>query len=53
MMLDCDDSGAVHKFCSLLPAFVFEGRPVIQIAEAVHIELESIAFRDSLPHKRI
>ena len=21
MMLDCDDPAAVHKFCSLLPAF--------------------------------
>ena len=24
MMLDCDDPAAVHKFCSMLPAFVFE-----------------------------
>ena len=24
MMLDCDDPTAVHKFCSMLPAFVFE-----------------------------
>ena len=31
MMLDCDDPAAVHKFCSLLPAFVFEARPVIPI----------------------
>ncbi len=48
MMLDCDDPAAVHKFCSMLPAFVFEARPVIPIEEAVRVELESIAFRDGL-----
>src|SRR6476661_7411068 len=26
MLLDCDDPTAVHKFCSMLPAFVFEAR---------------------------
>ncbi len=26
MMLDCDDPLAVHKFCSMLPAFEFEAR---------------------------
>jgi len=29
MMLDCDDPLAVHKLCSMLPAFVFEARPVV------------------------
>src|SRR5690242_21822761 len=48
MLLDCDDPTAVHKFCSMLPAFVFEARPVIPIADAVRVELESIAFRDGL-----
>jgi muconolactone delta-isomerase len=48
MMLDCDDPTAVHKFCSMLPAFVFEARPVIPIEYAVRVELESIAFRDGL-----
>jgi len=51
MMLDCDDPTAVHKFCSMLPAFVFEARPVIPIEDAVRVELESIAFRDGLPKK--
>ena len=31
MLLDCDEPAAVHKFCSMLPAFVFEARPVIPI----------------------
>jgi muconolactone delta-isomerase len=48
MLLDCDDPRAVHKFCSMLPAFVFEARPVIPIDDAVRVELESIAFRDGL-----
>jgi hypothetical protein len=48
MLLDCDDATAVHKFCSMLPAFVFEARPVIPIDDAVRVELEAIAFRDGL-----
>jgi muconolactone delta-isomerase len=51
MLLDCDDPTAVHKFCSMLPAFVFEVRPVIPIDDAVRVELESIAFRDGLKRK--
>ena len=42
------DPTAVHKFCSMLLAFVFEARPVIAIEDAVRFELESIAFRDGL-----
>jgi hypothetical protein len=51
MLLDCDDPTEVHKFCSMLPAFVFEARPVIPIADAVRVEREAIAFRDGLPKK--
>src|SRR3979490_78678 len=49
MSLDCDDPLAVHKFCSMLPAFVFEARPVIPVMDAVRVELEAIAFSNSLP----
>src|ERR1700731_4729736 len=48
MMVDCDDPLAVHKFCSMLPAFVFEARPVIPITDTLRVELEAIAFRDGL-----
>ena len=48
MLLDCDDPTSIHKFCSMLPAFVFEARPVISIDDAVRVELEAIAFRDGL-----
>jgi uncharacterized protein DUF3303 len=51
MLLDCDDPTAVHKFCSMLPALVFEARPVIPIEDAVRVELEAIAFRDKLKLK--
>ena len=48
MLADCDDPVTVHKFCSMLPAFVFEARPVIPIEDAVRGELEVMAWRDSL-----
>jgi len=48
MMLDCDEPLAVHKFCSMMPAFVFEARPVVPVMDAVRVELEAIAFRDGL-----
>jgi hypothetical protein len=51
MMLDCDDPLAVHKFCSMLPAFTFEARPVIPVMDAVRVEQEAIAFRDALKTK--
>ena len=51
MLMECDDPVVIHKFCSMLPAFVFEARPVIPIKDAVRVELESIAFRDGLPKK--
>ena len=48
MLVECDDPTTVHKVCSLLPAFTFEARPVIPADDAIRVELESMAFRDSL-----
>lgn len=48
MMLDCDDPLAVHKFCSMLPAFEFGARPVVPVMDAVRVEKEAMAFRDGL-----
>ena len=48
MLVDCDDPLTVHKFCSMLPSFVFEARPVVPVMEAVRVEQEAIAFRDGL-----
>ena len=52
MLADCDDPVTVHKFCSMLPAFVFEARPIIPIEAAVRDELEVMAWRDSLKFDR-
>jgi hypothetical protein len=51
MLMECDDPVAIHKFCSMLPAFVFEVHPVISVEQAVRGELEVIAWRDGLPSK--
>jgi muconolactone delta-isomerase len=51
MLLDCDDPLAVHKFCSMLPAFEFQARPVVSVMDAVRVELEAMAFRDGLKGK--
>ena len=48
MLVDCDDPTAVHKFCSMLPAFEFQARPVVAVEGAVRAELEVMAWRDGL-----
>jgi hypothetical protein len=47
-LVDCDDPLAIRKFCSTLPAFTMEARPVIPVEDAVRVELEAIAKRDEL-----
>jgi hypothetical protein len=51
MLVDCDDPLTVHKFCSMLPAFVFQAAPVVAVEDAVRVELEVIAWRDGLKGK--
>ena len=48
MMVECDDPLAVHKFCSMLPAFEFQAQPVVPVMDAVRVQLEAMAFRDGL-----
>jgi hypothetical protein len=48
MLVECDDPLTVHKFCSMLPSFVFEARPVVPVMDAVRVELEMMAWRDGL-----
>ena len=52
MLADCDDPLTVHKFCSMLPSFVFEARPVVAVMDAVRVEQEAMAFRDAVDAKR-
>jgi len=51
MLMDCDDPLTIHKFCSMLPAFVFQVQPVVRVEDAVRGELEVIAWRDGLKGK--
>src|SRR5437764_1296973 len=51
MLMECDDPVTIHKFCSMLPAFVFQVHPVIPVEDAVRGELEVIAWRDGLKRK--
>jgi hypothetical protein len=51
MLIDCDDPLAIHKFCSMLPAFVFQVHAVVPIEDAVRGELEVIKWRDGLKNK--
>ena len=48
MLVECGDPLTVHKFCSMLPAFTFEARPVVPVMDAVRAELEVMAWRDGL-----
>jgi hypothetical protein len=51
LLVECDDPLTVHKFCSTLPAFEFQARPVVPVYDAVRVELEAIAWRDGLKGK--
>ena len=48
LLADCDDPLTIHKFCSTLPAFEFRVSAVVAVQDAVRVELEAIAWRDSL-----
>jgi muconolactone delta-isomerase len=48
MLVDCDDPLEVHKLCSMLPAFAFEARAVVPVADAIRAELDIMAWRDGL-----
>lgn len=52
MLLECDEPLAIHKFCSMLPSFVFEARPVVPVLDAVRVEQEAMAFRDAIDAKK-
>ena len=51
MLMERNELESIHRFCSMLPAFVFEVHPVITVEEAVRGEFEVIAWRDGLPIK--
>lgn len=48
MLVETDDASAVHKMTSTFPAFRFRVETVLDVMEAVGVELEAIAWRDSV-----
>jgi hypothetical protein len=52
MLVDCDDPLTVHKFCSMLPSFVFKVRPVVPVMDAVRVEQEAMAFREAIDARK-
>src|SRR5260370_40695032 len=51
LLVDCDDRLAGHRFCSRVPAFGMEARPVVAGCDAVRVELEWMACREGLTRK--
>lgn len=49
MLIETDDPLTVHKACSTFPALQFDVYQVIDIQDAVRVELEAIKWRDELP----
>ncbi len=48
MLAEADEPGILHKMTSTFPAFRFKIEVVLDIQEAVGLELEAIAWRDSV-----
>jgi muconolactone delta-isomerase len=48
LVIETEDVRAVHKLTSAFPAFRFRVDSVLDIGEAVPVELEAIAWRDSV-----
>jgi hypothetical protein len=46
MVIDTDDAMSLHRLCSTFPAFEFRVNPVLEINDAVQVELEGIAWRE-------
>jgi len=49
MLIEADDPLVVHKMCSTFPAFQFDVHQVIDVQDAVRVEMEAIKWRDELP----
>ncbi|MBK8458290.1 MAG: DUF3303 family protein [Phyllobacteriaceae bacterium] len=48
ILMECNDVAALHKFCSAFPGFAFAVNPVLDISDAVRVELEAIAWREGV-----
>lgn len=48
MLVETDEPAAIHKLTSSFPALAFRAETVLDINDAVGVELEAIAWRDSV-----
>ena len=48
MLVETDNPLDLHRLTSTFPAFQFKVEPVVDIGPAVGVELEAIAWRESL-----
>jgi hypothetical protein len=48
LLVETNELTAIHKLASTFPAFEFRVHPVLDIQEAVDVELQAIAWRDGL-----
>ncbi len=48
IVAEATDPAAIHKLTSTFPAFQFRVETVLDISDAVAVELEAIAWRDSV-----
>lgn len=51
MLVETNDAAAIHRLCSTFPAFEFRVNAVLDIQEAVDVELQAIAWRDGLQER--
>lgn len=47
MLIATDDAAALQKMTFVFPAFAFSVAPMLPVGEAVQVEIEAIACRDS------
>ncbi len=52
MLVECDDPLTIHKFCSMLPSFIFDVHLVVPVMDAVRVELEVMDWRDGIVSKK-
>ncbi|HMW21937.1 MAG TPA: DUF3303 family protein [Burkholderiaceae bacterium] len=47
-LVECDDAATVHQFCTTFPMFEFKVHPVIEVQDAVRVEMAAMEWRDGL-----
>jgi hypothetical protein len=48
MLIETDSPAAIHRLTSTYPAFQFHVDPVLDVNDAVAVEIEAITWRDAI-----